>query len=263
MNPTRSLLQSGAVLVALVVVTAGSAARADGTDAREILQSMSDYLAGEASFAFDYDATLEIVTTGDQKLGVASSGNVAIARPDRIRATRTGGFADVEMVFDGETFSVIGKNADLYARMPIKGSIDHLVDELRESYGRPLPAADLLAAIPYDVLMSEVTDVKDLGAGVIRGEVCDHLAFRTPEVDWQLWVATGDNPYPCRYVITTHTISQGPQYQVDIRAWHGDAPVSDDTFAFSPPDGAKEVKFNEIRESIGELPGHFELGDAK
>jgi len=263
MNQTLSIMRSRTALTALVVALAGSAVQADEADAKQILQRMSDYLAGEATISFDYDATLEIVTTEDQKLGITSSGTVAVSRPDKIRMTRTGGFADVEMVYDGATFSLLGKHAAMYTQLPIKGDVDYLVDELRETYGRPLPAADLLASDPYDILMSEVTDIKDLGVGVVRGEICDHLAFRTPDVDWQIWISTGKHAHPCRYEITSKAISQGPQYRVDIRHWHGNKALPDDTFAFTPPAGTTEVKFDDIKGSVGVLPDHYVMGDAK
>jgi hypothetical protein len=86
------------------------------------------------------------------------------------------------------------------------GTIDQLEDVLRNKYHRPVPAADLLIEDPYKELMPEVNDVKDLGAGVIHGVECDHLAFRTKEVDWQIWIAEGARPYPCRYVITSKKV---------------------------------------------------------
>ncbi len=258
-----STLRTGAALFALILGLPASIASADENDARNILKAMSDYLSAEQTLSFDYDATLEIVTTEDQKLGIASSGSVDLARPDKIRATRVGGFSEVEMVFDGATFSLLGKHAGVYAQMPASGSIDNLVDSLRNEHGFALPAADLLAANPYDILMSEVTDVKDLGAGVIGGQVCDHLAFRTQEVDWQIWIATGEKPYPCRYVITTHTLAQGPQYRVDIRDWRGGADIASTTFEFTPPDGASAIKFGDIQSSVAELPDHYDTGESK
>ena len=150
---------------------------------------------------------LEIVSSQQQKIGLASSGTLTLERPDKLRATRTGGFANVEMVFDGKTLSLLGKNANLYAQVEAPGTIDHLVDELRDKYHRPVPAADLLMSDPYKELMPPVTDVKDLGSGVIRGVECDHLAFRTKEVDWQIWIAQGARPYPCRYVITSKKVT--------------------------------------------------------
>ena len=32
-------------------------------------------------------------------------------RPDKARVSRVGGYADVEMVFDGKTLTVFGKNS--------------------------------------------------------------------------------------------------------------------------------------------------------
>ena len=47
---------------------------------------------------------------------------------------------------DGKTLTLFGKDANLYAQTEAAGSIDQLIDSLRETYHRPLPAADLLAA---------------------------------------------------------------------------------------------------------------------
>ena len=163
-----------------------SGARADETQAKSLLKAMSDYLAGQKAISFDYDSNLEIVSTQQQKIGLASSGTLTLNRPDKLHATRSGGFANVEMVFDGKTLTLLGKNA--YAQVEAPGTIDQLVDVLRDKYHRPVPAADLLMSDPYKELMPLVTDVKDLGSGVVHGVECDHLAFRTKEVDWQIWI---------------------------------------------------------------------------
>ena len=118
-----------------------------------------------------------------------------------------------------KTLTLNGKNANVYTQVEIPGTIDHLVDELKDKYHRPLPAADLLLSNAYDQLMPEVIDVKDLGSGVIGGTECDHLAFRNKEVDWQIWIAQGDRPYPCRYVITSNQVAGGPQYSIQVRNW--------------------------------------------
>src|SRR5271165_3428457 len=173
------------IAVLCVLAAAGtanlSAGRADEANAKSLLKAMSDYLAAQKAMSFDYGSNLEIVSTQQQKIGLASSGAVTLNRPDKLRATRTGGFSNIEMVFDGKTLTLLGKNANLYAQIEAPGTIDQLVDILRDKYHRPVPAADLLMADPYKELMPDVTDAKDLGSGVIHGVECDHLAFRTKE----------------------------------------------------------------------------------
>ncbi len=216
----KSAKMSGIVLaVAAAGMASMSVARADEAQAKSLLRAMSDYLAAQKTISFDYDTNLELVTTQQQKIGLASSGTLTFERPDKLHATRSGGFANLEMVFDGKTLNLLGKNANVYTQIEAPGTIDHLVDELRDKYHRPVPAADLLMSDPYKELMPPVTDVKDLGSGVIRGIECDHLAFRTKEVDWQIWIAQGARPYPCRYVITSKKVKGSPQYTLDVRAW--------------------------------------------
>ena len=222
----RTGSRTGPRLIAVLCLLAAagtanlSAGHADEANAKSLLKAMSDYLAAQKAMSFDYDSNLEIVSTQQQKIGLASSGTVTLNRPDKLRATRMGGFANIEMVFDGKTLTLLGKNANLYAQIEAPGTIDQLVDILRDKYHRPVPAADLLMADPYKELMPDVTDAKDLGSGVIRGTECDHLACRTKEVDWQIWIAQGARPYPCRYVITRKNVTGWPQYTLDIWGWH-------------------------------------------
>jgi hypothetical protein len=106
-----------AIWIAIPVITAGmaaiSAARADEAQARSLFKAMSDYVAAQNAISLDYDSLLEIVTRENQKLGLASSGAITINRPDKIRATRMGGFANTELVFDGTMVTLLGKNTNL------------------------------------------------------------------------------------------------------------------------------------------------------
>jgi hypothetical protein len=256
-NITRNARTLAAVLT--VVGTAGvgmSVSRADETQAKNLFKAMSDYLAAQKVISMDIDSNLEVVTQDGQKLSLASSGTVILNRPDKIQATRKGGFADVAMVFDGKTATLLRKDTNTYAQVEVPGTIDHFVDELRDKYQRPLPAADLLMANPYHELMPLVVSTKDLGSGVIGGVECDHLAFKTEEVDWQIWIAQGERPYPCRYVITSNKVAGSPQYTIDVRAWKTGAEVAADSFSLQIPTGAKKINLSDLPD-FDELPSIF------
>jgi len=260
----QAAISVSAVSLALIVgLGASSGVRAGEPEAKILLKAMSDYLAAQKAISFEYDTNLEIVTKDNQKLALASSGTVDLTRPDRIRATRSGGFADIETIFDGKTLTLLGKNANVYSQIEIPGTIDNLVDELKDKYNRPLPAADLIMSNAYEQLMPGVVDVKDLGSGVIGGKECDHLAFRKKDVDWQIWIAQGDRPYPCRYVITSTSIAGGPQYSIQIRDWKTGNDVASDNFSFKAPAGAKKVDPKDIKKYMPDLPSNFVIGGAK
>jgi len=230
-----------------------------------LLKGMSDYVKSQAAISFTYDANLEVVTGEKQKLDLASSGTLALRRPDLLRTTRTGGFADLESTFDGKTLSILGKNMNAYTRIAIPGDLDNLINQLKDTYNRPLPAADLLLSDPFTALMADVVDVKDLGSGVVGGMECDHLAFRNKDVDWQIWISQGSNPRPCRYVITTTAMQGSPEYSIQIGNWKTGVEVTDKNFEFQPPQGAQQIDPHDLKDlkEASDLPDNFKLGEVQ
>lgn len=247
---------------AIIGLASIATAIADEAEAKALLKTMSEYLAAQTTVSFDYDTDLEVVTKDQQKLALASSGAMTLKRPDQFRAARASGFADVEMVFDGKTMTVLGKDANAYAQAEIPGTLDQLIDVLRDEYQRPIPGADLLLSDIYGTLMPSVVDVKDLGSGVIGGIECNHLAFRTEEVDWQIWIAVGDRPYPCRYVITSKAVPGFPEYRVEVRNWKTGAEVAPADFAFVAPANAKKLALKDLPD-VDELPNAFTIGGTR
>ncbi|MEK1891661.1 MAG: DUF2092 domain-containing protein [Phyllobacterium sp.] len=233
----------------------------DSAEAKRLLKAMSDYQAAQKAISFDYNAALEVVTNDSQKLALASSGAVTLNRPDKIRATRQGGFVEVETLFDGKTLTLLGKNANKYTQVEVPGTIEHLIDELKNKYDRPLPAADLLMSNSYDELMQDVYDSKDLGSGVINGAECDFLAFRKDEVDLQIWIAQGEKPYPCKYVVTSRQVADGPQYGVEISNWKTGDEVAKDDFALHNTSNAEKIDLKALQDNMSELPSNFTMGD--
>ena len=251
-----------ALAIAGCIAFAVGPAAAKDPEAEAVFKAMSDFLAAQTTLSVDFDATTEIVTVDMMKVGFASSGSLSLARPDKVRMTRAGGLADVELVFDGAELSAYGRNAKIFGRQAMAGSTDQLIDTLRSEFGLELPAADLLSSNPYDMMMSNVIDSRALGEGVIRGQKCDHVVFRTADVDWQIWVAQGSKPTPCRFTITSKMTVHSPSYTIDFSGWKFDQEVAADDFRLKPEADAKEVAFTELR-GLDEVPSPLTEGDTQ
>jgi hypothetical protein len=248
----------GLVLTMLLSVTPSAQAQ----DAAKVLKAMIDYVASQKVISATYDTDIEVITNNLQKIQFASSGQMLVSRPDKARVSRTGGYADVELVFDGKTLSVLGKNVNAYAQTDAAGSIDQLVVRLRNEFGVAIPGADLLLSGAYDELMKDVLDAKHIGRGVIDGIECDHLAFRNNDVDWQIWVEVGSRPIPRKYVITSKAVSGAPQYTLRIKEWKTDVQVPANAFAFTPPADAKKIEIGALA-GIDEVPPGVAPGEKK
>jgi hypothetical protein len=77
----------------------------------------------------------------------------------------------------------------------------------------------------------------------IHGSTSHHLAARTGEVDFQVWVADGDKPLPQRVVITYKKATGEPQFWAQFSDWNLAPAIEDSTFLVTPPDGAQKVPF--------------------
>jgi hypothetical protein len=172
-------------------------------------------------------------------------------RPDKLRVRRTGGYRDMEIVFDGKLLTVNNKDDKDYAQIETTGTTEELIDVLREKHGVVASGADLLLTNVFNVMMADVVDAAVIGKGVVDGVECDHLAFRNVDTDWQIWIETGAKPIPRKYIITSKGVAEAPQYTLRIKDWKTD--VAADAFAFKPDSTSKKITLGELGD-IDEVP---------
>jgi hypothetical protein len=258
----RKIFVNPAACVLLSVITVMPAAHAE-KDAAAIktLKAMSDYVAAQKTLFVTFDSDVEVITSDLQKLQFTSSGQIQLSRPDKLRATRTGGYTDVEVVFDGKMLTVNGKDKNVFAQVDSPGSVDQLIGLLRDKYSVAAPGGDLLLSRSFDEMTVDVIDAKDVGRGVIDGVECEHLAFRNNDADWQIWVELGARPIPHKYVITSKAVTGMPQYTLRIKEWRTD--VAADAFAFKSSLGAKKVALEALADTDEVPQGTVTTGEKK
>jgi hypothetical protein len=262
-----TMLKGGIVDVAKVAIVAGIALSAStivqaADDSDKLLKAMSDYVGAQKSISATFDSDIEVITPDLQKIQFTSSGQVQLSRPDKIRMRRTGGYTDVELVYDGKTLTLSGNHTKAYVQQEMSGSTDQIIDQVRDKLGTAMPGTDLLLTSSFDELMQGVIDGRHIGQGVIDGVECEHLAFRNADTDWQIWVETGARPIPRKYVITSKAVAGAPQYTLRIKDWKTDAAAGADAFAFKPAADATKVTIEAMRD-FDEVPPGVPVGGKK
>jgi len=231
-------------------------------DGYKILKVMSDYVGAQKLISATFDSDIEVITPDLQKIQFTSTGQVQLSRPDKIRMRRTGGYTDVELVYDGKTLTLSGNNTKAYVQQEMSGSTDQIIDQVRDNLATSMPGTDLLLTNSFDELMQGVIDGRHIGQGVIDGVECEHLAFRNADTDWQIWVETGTRPIPRKYVITSKAVAGAPQYTLRIKDWKTDAAVGADAFAFKAAADATKVTIQAMRD-FDEVPAGVPVGGKK
>jgi len=238
-----------------LALMASSAASAGGInpEADKILKSMSSYLGGLRAFSASADVDTEIIDLEGQKLQLSSSASIVNQRPGKLYVRRQGVVVDAELIFDGETLTVHGRDHNVYFQKESPGTVDDIIDTLRSGIGLDAPAADLMYGDPYPGLVSDVTSGVYLGTAFVEGVECHHLAFRQDKVDWQIWIKVGDEPLPMKYIVTTKWLTGAPQYSARFRDWDTKPKIAAKQFSFSAPEGARrltELSADELGEPV-------------
>jgi hypothetical protein len=222
------------------------------SDADGVLRGMATYLKGLPSYTVSFDSDLEVLTHDSEKLQFSSSGAVALERPRKFHATRRGGVIDAEFTYDGKSLTLHDRGQKIYAQYDVLGSIDDALDAARDVTGFHFAGADLLYGDVYPGLNLEVRSATYIGVVMVNGIEAHHLAYRAKDIDWQIWVQTGEKPLPLKYVITSKWMAAAPQFSVRLRDWDTSPKLDAKNFMFTPPDGTRKVEEITVNQS-GEI----------
>jgi len=243
-SPLTAGLSRCCAIVALAMVSVATQAQSAGVapEAKQILKASTDFLASQQQFTADTRNTLEIVLKSGQKIEFNSTGRQAVQRPNKLRSERSGDLIEQLFVYDGKSLTLYQPQDKVYAQVAAPGTLEEMLDFAREKYDVVAPFGDMIFKNAYDILMDGVTEGMVVGQAVIEGVVCDHLAFRAPDVDWQIWIQQGAQPLPRRIVITTLDLPNAPQFAVTVTRWNLEPAFDAQTFTFTPPAGVKQIE---------------------
>lgn len=212
-------------------------------EAIDLLARSTVYVAGTKQFSMEADSTLEVVLATGQKLQLGTRMAVTLQRPNKMRAERVGEIVDQTFLYDGKTLVMHLPEEKAYASIAAPPTLDEMLNYARDTLGVIAPGADLVTEDAFEVLIDGLTSAFVVGDAMVDGVLCDHLAFRNAEVDWQLWVAQGDKPLPMKYVITSKRMPESPQFVVQLSKWNTAPKITDKTFVFKPPKGSTQIEF--------------------
>ena len=246
-NTIATASAAALLLGASGAVVAGDSMKLD-PQASALLKKLSDYMGGLKSFSADAYVFDEQIMGDGFKLSVLGAGSIKVQRPNKFFIAYEDMARDREVFFDGSRLVVHGKDIGKFIEVPVTGNadLDAALDAVTDTLGAELPARDLLSTDAYTPLMEPVEESAYLGAVEIGDVTCRQLAFRTDEVDWQLWVEEGERPLPCRYTITSKWTYGAPQYSVTFSNWQVNPELADSDFTFSAPEGTKSTTVEEF-----------------
>jgi hypothetical protein len=205
------------------------------------LKGAISFLEGLKSFEIEGKALFDVVQEDGQRLQFERNSRLVLKRPDKLYAER---FRDNgvfhKLWYDGRQVSIldVGKNAYTQFRAP--ENIDDMLDMLENLLQEPHPLADLLYS-ELGFLLKLADQATYVGPSTAAGFVCDHLAFRNANIDWQFWVERSDTPFIRKVVVTYRNQPGIPQFVAYLPGWKTSVEMQEKVFSFSPPANANKL----------------------
>ncbi|MFZ4681781.1 MAG: DUF2092 domain-containing protein [Terrimicrobiaceae bacterium] len=215
------------------------------------LKRMSSTLAAAKAFTYQSKTILEVPATTGQFVTLFSTGEIALKRPDKVRARMGGDAPSFDMFYDGATLSAFAPGTKVFSTSKAPPTIDAMLQGLREETGIRFASSPLLFSDPYAVLTRGLTSAVVVGPSVVDGTACEHLAFRSPGVNWEIWIEAAPRALPRRLAVTFTDQTNFPRTLVDFSHWNLRPWLRDGDFVFHQPAGAREIPFASVLKSAG------------
>jgi len=268
-HPRRVL--PAACLFAFVLVYSGFAtAEAEQPDAQAILAQAAEFYAGLATMSAEMETRLEF-PAGRAPMGKvpAFRYQFALARPGRIAFRPGAGMPSETFVQNSDQQFV---ELPVFSRYVLKEpeTFAALLADYADG-GVPIPGGAQVLSLavsadqPGSLMATEQATL--LGKEKIDGNLCHHLAVNGPDMNAEIWITTGPQPWVVRHREVegdemsaadapepdeSGMVFMRPLFDVRFRNWQAD-PALDDAFTITPREKFEKLDRMPTREEMGEM----------
>ena len=170
--------------------------------AETIVRRVAAHLAGFRAIGVDVTTSVSMDGFGI-KMKSDTTQEVRVERPNKlamITKASKGGLGS------GMSLNIISNGDKMYISLPMmkrhmvipaEKSLDAMSASPFAAMGGPAGSGlliSLMSDTPYEKIMEGVRSATCIGEADINGKKCHHLKFSQDEMDWELWIDTGENP---------------------------------------------------------------------
>jgi len=263
MKPNLNVTAVSLALAALFTspALAADAAKPTAPNADAILRQMSSTLVGAREFSFAAHRQIDAALLAGHDLPTDAHVAVTVQHPNKLAARSTSKGDVRDFYFDGRSLTLVDVTKNLYSTVPMRTSLDGLVEELDQKYGFTPPLAELALSNVYADIRWKARSISYQGEGTVGGffgvggVACHRLALSGKVLDAELWVGVDDH-LPRKLVAAAKTRAGKPQIKVEFSDWNLAAKATAQDFTFVPPKGAMKITMATTAEMTGKHKKH-------
>ncbi len=257
---TRLNLTVMLVLIALTAASQETSADDLRTDleASVLMQQMASFYADSKTLAVDATLSLQNLKDGQDSEKITKEFAIAIRRPNELSFISKGEEMEAMAVCDGKDFYAYDARKNEYGVRPAPPHAAMIVGAAGAGVTRigTQLMAEVFRPQPFAILLKDVQGQQYLGEEERDGKKYHHLKFIHSEIDWEMWVDTGDNPLLAKLTMDISKVLKAAKadsmdiaMSITYANWSLDGDMAGDIFQFKPPEGAKKRELQQPAQS--------------
>ncbi|MCW2239160.1 DUF2092 domain-containing protein [Azospirillum canadense] len=223
---------------------AGGDAPVIDSGAMNTLKRMADTLAQAKGFRVTIRSNYDVVQDTGETIEFGERRTVTLTRPDALRVEAQQSDGKTTLVsYDGKAITVFNPDRNVYGQVDEPGSVDDAIHSMVQDLQVRVPLALLLVTTLPAELDQRIQALDYVERDTLTPVPTDHLAARTEDADFQVWIAGEGTPLPQRITITYKNDEGEPQYRAELTDWALNPEVAPAQLAVALPAGAERIPF--------------------
>src|SRR5688572_6349434 len=208
----------------------------------DAIKEMSNFLMTAQTLGLTSQGSMDVLTNDGQRIQLDGTTTYKIRKPGFVIDYHSD-IKSRRFVYDGKTFTVYSPKLGFYASTPAPATNREVLDTIYDKFGIRLPLEDLFrwGDGSHADRIQALKSAYEVGSATIDGVETDHFAFREADVDWEIWIQKGSQPWPRKLVIVDRTDPSRPTFTARMN-WQMNPAFTDADFAFVPDENAKRIQ---------------------
>lgn len=209
----------------------------------DAIKEMSSFLVTAQTLGLTSQGSLDAVTADGQRIQMDGVTTYKVRRAGGFVVDYNSDIKRRRFIYDGKTFTIHSPTLGFYASTPAPPTNREVLDTVYNKFGVRLPLEDLFrwSDGSHADRIQALKSAYEVGSATIDGVPTDHFAFREADVDWEVWIQKGDQPWPRKLVIVDRTDPSRPTFTARLN-WQLNPAFTDADFTFVPDANAKRIQ---------------------
>ena len=204
-----------------------------------ILMNSYRYMGKLKRFSIDAITTNEDMYADKMLVTYTHHIHMDVMRPNLLHIELNGDIKNRSYYINDGHFTVYDKNTNYYGTLDVPKKIDHALDHLFEKFNIKTSLANILYT-DLDKRIPPKTKGYYFGISDVKDTPCHHIGFVTPTQEFQVWIATGEQPVIRRFTVIDKTETVRPRSSTVLK-WDLDPDFKPESFVFEKPKGAAKI----------------------